>query len=81
MPVIVIVVHIGCAVNLLVCGIVGFTDTLVIATGSRVPFPGKDDEVTASACLLRYKAGLAATAASHRIAIVGGGPVGVELAG
>lgn len=59
----------------------GLADTLVVATGSRAPFPAKDDEVSSKLSLLRYQAALAATAASHRIAIVGGGPVGVELAG
>lgn len=56
-------------------------DVLVVATGSQAGFPAKDEDVSTAASLSKYQAALATTQRADRIAIVGGGPVGVELAG
>lgn len=56
-------------------------DVVVLATGTGYPFPAKfleDDVSIATARLTRLRADLAR---SERVLIVGGGPVGLELAG
>ena len=56
-------------------------DFLVLATGTAYPFPAKflEDQVSvAAARLVRTRAALAA---ARRVLLVGGGPVGIELAG
>ena len=57
------------------------TDVLVLATGTAYPFPAKyleDDTAVASARLTRLRESLDRT---DRVLVVGGGPVGLELAG
>jgi NADH dehydrogenase FAD-containing subunit len=56
-------------------------DFIVLATGSRYPFPAKsevDDTATAHG---RVRAAHAALLGARRVLLVGAGPVGVELAG
>ncbi|QQP54265.1 Uncharacterized protein FKW44_007043, partial [Caligus rogercresseyi] len=54
---------------------------LIIAVGSRGPFPGKSDAKTQEDVRKSYSELASELDKSSDIVIVGGGPVGVELAG
>lgn len=56
-------------------------DYLVIATGSSYAFPGKVAEVESSKAIDLYSSLREKIGKSEQILIIGGGPVGVELAG
>lgn len=56
-------------------------DYVVLATGSRYPYPAKPETELAEDALARLREGHAALAAAGRALIVGAGPVGLELAG
>jgi len=56
-------------------------DFLVIATGSSTPAPARPVAFDSAAILKEYSESSAAISAAGKIVIVGGGPVGVELAG
>lgn len=56
-------------------------DYVVLATGSRYPYPAKPETELAEHALARLHEGHAALAAAGRALIVGAGPVGLELAG
>jgi len=56
-------------------------DYLVIATGSSYAFPGKVAAVESSKAINLYDTLREKIEKSHQILIIGGGPVGVELAG
>jgi apoptosis-inducing factor 2 len=56
-------------------------DYIVLATGSRYPFPAKSDSDQSADAQTRYRAANQALAAASSILIVGAGPVGIELAG
>ena len=56
-------------------------DYLVIATGSSYAFPGKLAEPTVADAIAKYKASQEELSKASKITIIGGGPVGVELAG
>lgn len=56
-------------------------DYLIIATGSSYAFPGKLAETKMEDAVERFKVSQKEIAGATKIAIVGGGPVGVELAG
>ncbi len=56
-------------------------DYVVLATGSRYPYPAKPETEAAEHALARLREGHAALAAAGRALIVGAGPVGLELAG
>src|SRR5712671_1236604 len=51
-----------------------FADYVVLATGSRYPFPAKTDLVDAHHAQEQIRQ-------THRVLLVGAGPVGIELAG
>lgn len=55
-------------------------DTLVIAVGSSVAFPGKVGEVDGEQAIQQYENLIKKIENSQRIAVIGGGPVGVEIA-
>ncbi|KAI9358893.1 hypothetical protein DFJ73DRAFT_793902 [Zopfochytrium polystomum] len=56
-------------------------DYLVIATGSKMPAPGKTQKVTKAEGIKESTAVYNALKSAKRVAIVGGGSVGIELAG
>lgn len=56
-------------------------DYVVLATGSRYPYPAKPETEVAEHALARLREGNEALAAAGHALIVGAGPVGLELAG
>jgi NADH dehydrogenase FAD-containing subunit len=56
-------------------------DYIVLATGSRYPFPAKSDVDDTTAAKARYTAAREAVDKADRVLLVGAGPVGIELAG
>lgn len=56
-------------------------DYVVLATGSRYPYPAKPETEVAEHALARLREGHEALAGASRALIVGAGPVGLELAG
>jgi apoptosis-inducing factor 2 len=56
-------------------------DYIVLATGSRYPFPAKTDLVDAHHAQEQVRQAHRALAQADRILLVGAGPVGIELAG
>src|SRR5437660_5108173 len=58
-----------------------FADYVVLATGSRYPFPAKTDLVDAHHAQEQVRQTHRALAQTDRVLLVGAGPVGVELAG
>jgi NADH dehydrogenase FAD-containing subunit len=58
-----------------------FADYVVLATGSRYPFPAKTDLVDAHHAQEQVRQTHRALAQADRVLLVGAGPVGVELAG
>jgi apoptosis-inducing factor 2 len=58
-----------------------FADYIVLATGSRYPFPAKTDLVDAHHAQEQVRQTHRALAQADRVLLVGAGPVGIELAG
>lgn len=56
-------------------------DYVVLATGSRYPFPAKTDLVDSGEARDQMRRAHDALAAAHRVLLLGAGPVGIELAG
>ena len=56
-------------------------DYVVLATGSRYPFPAKTDLVDADHAQEQVRQAHRALAQAERVLLVGAGPVGIELAG
>jgi NADH dehydrogenase FAD-containing subunit len=56
-------------------------DYLILATGSRYPFPAKSDEPDTELARQRYRAAHEALLGAERVLIVGAGPSGLEVAG
>ncbi|MGC1734618.1 MAG: FAD-dependent oxidoreductase [Pseudonocardiaceae bacterium] len=56
-------------------------DYIVLATGSRYPFPAKSDHTSVAEALKAYRVAHEALAAADRVLLLGAGPVGIELAG
>jgi apoptosis-inducing factor 2 len=56
-------------------------DYVVLATGSRYPFPAKTDLVDADHAQEQVRQAHRALAQADRVLLVGAGPVGIELAG
>jgi NADH dehydrogenase FAD-containing subunit len=56
-------------------------DYIVLATGSRYPFPAKIDSFDTHDAHVRYRAAHNALAQAGRVLLLGAGPVGIELAG
>jgi apoptosis-inducing factor 2 len=56
-------------------------DYVVLATGSRYPFPAKADHVERAEAIARYGAMHANLAKADRVLLLGAGAVGLELAG
>ncbi|APU15046.1 NAD(P)/FAD-dependent oxidoreductase [Actinoalloteichus fjordicus] len=56
-------------------------DFLVLATGSRYPFPAKTDIEDAGRATAAFRGTQKALAAADRVLLLGAGPVGLELAG
>src|SRR5437588_8702544 len=56
-------------------------DYVVLATGSRYPFPAKTDLVDAHHAQEQVREAHRALAQADRVLLVGAGPVGIELAG
>ncbi|QHC02205.1 FAD-dependent oxidoreductase [Epidermidibacterium keratini] len=56
-------------------------DYLVLASGSKYPFPAKMDVDDADAARAKQDAARDELAAAERVLLVGAGPVGIELAG
>jgi apoptosis-inducing factor 2 len=56
-------------------------DYVVLATGSRYPFPAKIDLVDADHAQAQVRQAHRALAQADRVLLVGAGPVGIELAG
>src|ERR1700716_1416600 len=56
-------------------------DYVVLATGSRYPFPAKTDLVDAHRAQEQVRQAHRALAQADRVLLVGAGPVGIELAG
>ncbi|HWE89864.1 MAG TPA: FAD-dependent oxidoreductase [Pseudonocardiaceae bacterium] len=56
-------------------------DYLVLATGSRYPFPAKIDVEDSAGAKAKIHAGRAALARADGVLLLGAGPVGLELAG
>ena len=56
-------------------------DYVVLATGSRYPYPAKTDSRDREGAIARYQATHEQLAPAKRVLIVGAGPVGIELAG
>jgi NADH dehydrogenase FAD-containing subunit len=56
-------------------------DFVVLATGSRYPFPAKTDVHLTDHAFDEYRTAHAALVAARRVLIIGAGPVGLELAG
>jgi apoptosis-inducing factor 2 len=58
-----------------------FADYVVLATGSRYPFPAKTDLVDTHHAQEQVRRAHKALARADRVLLVGAGPVGIELAG
>jgi NADH dehydrogenase FAD-containing subunit len=58
-----------------------FADYVVLATGSRYPFPAKTDLVDTHHAHEQVRQAHRALAQADRVLLVGAGPVGIELAG
>jgi NADH dehydrogenase FAD-containing subunit len=58
-----------------------FADYVVLATGSRYPFPAKTDLVDTHRAQEQVRQAHRALAQADRVLLVGAGPVGIELAG
>ena len=58
-----------------------FADYIVLATGSRYPFPAKTDLVDAHQAQEQVRQTHRALAQADRVLLAGAGPVGIELAG
>src|ERR1700686_5339 len=58
-----------------------FADYVVLATGSRYPFPAKTDLVDTHHAQEQVRQTHRALAQADRVLLVGAGPVGIELAG
>jgi NADH dehydrogenase FAD-containing subunit len=58
-----------------------FPDYIVLATGSRYPFPAKTDLVDTHHAQEQVRQAHRALAQAERVLLVGAGPVGIELAG
>ncbi len=56
-------------------------DYVVLATGSSYPFPAKSDFVDASDAHDQVRGTYSALAGANSVLLLGGGPVGIELAG
>ncbi|MDQ1617083.1 MAG: apoptosis-inducing factor 2 [Actinomycetota bacterium] len=56
-------------------------DYVVLATGSRYPFPAKTNSLERTEAITRMQAAHSALAGAERVLLVGAGPVGIELAG
>ena len=56
-------------------------DYIVLATGSRYPYPAKTDSPDRESAMARYQATHEQMARAERVLILGAGPVGIELAG
>jgi NADH dehydrogenase FAD-containing subunit len=56
-------------------------DYIVLATGSRYPFPAKSDAHDAQDAMDNYRAAYSELTHADRVLLVGAGPVGIELAG
>jgi apoptosis-inducing factor 2 len=56
-------------------------DYIVLATGSRYPFPAKTDLVDTAHAFAQVRATHEALAQADRVLLLGAGPVGIELAG
>src|SRR6202165_4934440 len=56
-------------------------DYIVLATGSRYPFPAKTDLVNTNLAQEQIRQAHRALAQADRVLLVGAGPVGIELAG
>lgn len=56
-------------------------DFVVLASGSRYPFPAKSDVDDAAEAKARYAAAHDVIAAASSVLLIGAGPVGIELAG
>src|ERR1700716_3045411 len=56
-------------------------DYIVLATGSRYPFPAKSDAHGAQDAMDNYRAAYSELTHADRVLLVGAGPVGIELAG
>jgi NADH dehydrogenase FAD-containing subunit len=56
-------------------------DYVVLATGSKYPFPAKSDHTSAADALKAYQTAHDALAGADRVLLLGAGPVGIELAG
>jgi NADH dehydrogenase FAD-containing subunit len=56
-------------------------DYVVLATGSRYPFPAKTDLVDSSRAQDQVRRAHAALMQADRVLLIGAGPVGIELAG
>ncbi len=56
-------------------------DIVVLASGSRYPFPAKTDVDDTEAAIAKYRATHEVVAAADRVLLMGAGPVGIELAG
>ncbi len=56
-------------------------DYIVLASGSRYPFPAKSDLDGTDEAKLRYATAREAVEKAERVLLVGAGPVGIELAG
>src|SRR6202171_3410730 len=58
-----------------------FADYIVLATGSKYPFPAKTDLVDTHHAQEQVRRAHRALAQAERVLLVGAGPVGIELAG
>src|SRR6202163_4883251 len=58
-----------------------FADFVVLATGSRYPFPAKTDLVDTGRAQAQVRKAHRALSEADRVLLVGAGPVGIELAG
>jgi NADH dehydrogenase FAD-containing subunit len=56
-------------------------DFVVVATGSRYPFPAKTETDDTAAAIERIRSAHDALVVARRVLILGAGPVGIELAG
>src|SRR5207244_569892 len=56
-------------------------DYVVLATGSRYPFPAKSNAHDATDAIDNYRAAYSELTHANRVLLVGAGPVGIELAG
>lgn len=56
-------------------------DFIALATGSSYPFPGNSGTEDAREAAARFRDGHDALTGADRVLLLGGGPVGIELAG